>query len=89
MWFPTFPLLRDRASLLAVRDPCKSSDSVFDLSYFIFKFPESREEGFNLIERHFNFDNLVISFCNPVLKLINNSSRENKENHYRDRGLDM
>ena len=22
-------------------------------------------------------------------KLINNSSRENKENHYRDRGLDM
>ena len=23
------------------------------------------------------------------LKLINNSSRENKENHYRDRGLDM
>ena len=24
-----------------------------------------------------------------ILKLINNSSRENKENHYRDRGLDM
>ena len=24
-----------------------------------------------------------------VLKLINNSSRENKENHYRDHGLDM
>ena len=24
-----------------------------------------------------------------LLKLINNSSRENKENHYRDRGLDM
>ena len=23
------------------------------------------------------------------LKLINNSSRENKENHYRDSGLDM
>ena len=23
------------------------------------------------------------------LKLINNSSRENKENHYCDRGLDM
>ena len=23
------------------------------------------------------------------LKLINNSSRENKENHHRDRGLDM
>ena len=23
------------------------------------------------------------------LKLINNSSRENKENHYRDHGLDM
>ena len=23
------------------------------------------------------------------LKLINNSSRENTENHYRDRGLDM
>ena len=24
-----------------------------------------------------------------LLKLINNSSRENKENHYRDHGLDM
>ena len=24
---------------------------------------------------------------NNILKLINNSSRENKENHYRDRGL--
>ena len=27
--------------------------------------------------------------CLLPLKLINNSSRENKENHYRDRGLDM
>ena len=26
---------------------------------------------------------------NTLLKLINNSSRENKENHYCDRGLDM
>ena len=26
---------------------------------------------------------------NGFLKLINNSSRENKENYYRDRGLDM
>ena len=24
-----------------------------------------------------------------ILKLINNSSRENKENHYHDHGLDM
>ena len=24
-----------------------------------------------------------------LLKLLNTSSRENKENHYRDRGLDM
>ena len=24
-----------------------------------------------------------------LLKLINNSSKENKEHHYRDRGLDM
>ena len=26
---------------------------------------------------------------NNLLKLINNLSKENKENHYRDRGLDM
>ena len=29
------------------------------------------------------------NYCSTLLKLINNSSRENKENHYRDRGLDM
>ena len=32
---------------------------------------------------------LALVFDILLLKLINNSSRENKENHYRDRGLDM
>ena len=36
---------------------------------------------------------LPLLFLHPssikLLKLINNSSRENKENHYCDRGLDM
>ena len=34
----------------------------------------------------------IILTSRPIqnsLKLINNSSRENKENHYRDRGFDM
>ena len=30
-----------------------------------------------------------VSIWKEILKLINNSSRENKENHYRGRGLDM
>ena len=32
---------------------------------------------------------VYISGWSFIVKLINNSSRENKENHYRDRGLDM
>ena len=32
---------------------------------------------------------LIGNFLSKILKLINNLSRENKENHYCDRGLDM
>ena len=34
-------------------------------------------------------ETLSLVFDTLLLKLINNSSRENKENHYRGRGLDM
>ena len=36
-----------------------------------------------------NLRNFHTSCGKVILKLINNLSRENKENHYSDRGLDM
>ena len=57
VWFPTFPLLRGRASSLVVRDACISSDSIFFFLLIIFKFPEGRGEGFDWK----TFDSLVIS----------------------------
>ena len=34
-------------------------------------------------------EDILLTYLHKILKLFNNSSKENKENHFRDRGLDM
>ena len=42
-----------------------------------------------IIDLQYNTISIKTTLLQLFLKLINNSSKENKENHYRDRGLEM